>query len=72
MPVRIGRPQKIGGLADAFDNPEYATTVGLTLWGMKQGLGNSGNTASRPQIGLKTEEGIGFLAKWLKSFLPKD
>ncbi|PIP35716.1 MAG: cell division protein FtsA [Desulfobacterales bacterium CG23_combo_of_CG06-09_8_20_14_all_52_9] len=34
-PVRIGRPQGIGGLTDVVNNPMYATGVGLVKFGMK-------------------------------------
>jgi len=71
MPVRVGRPQKIGGLADAFDSPAYATSVGLTLWGLRQGAAGpvvSPNHSSRQP---KSNQEEPFLAKWLKSFLPK-
>jgi cell division protein FtsA len=33
VPVRIGRPNKIGGLKDIVKNPAYATGVGLVLLG---------------------------------------
>jgi cell division protein FtsA len=73
MPVRIGRPRSIGGLADAFESPAYATSVGLILWGMKQGIvphaGASGHNPGKSKIG---EEQLGLLAKWLKRFLPQD
>jgi cell division protein FtsA len=35
LPVRIGRPQNIKGLADVVNNPMYATGVGLVLYGYK-------------------------------------
>jgi cell division protein FtsA len=71
MPVRLGRPQRIGGLADAFDNPAYATTVGLTLWGLRQGLHQSpGTLPLRPPRPSKGDEARGFLGKWLRTFLP--
>jgi cell division protein FtsA len=35
MPVRIGRPMNIGGLADKVDSPVFATGVGLLLYGLK-------------------------------------
>lgn len=35
MPVRVGRPMNIGGLADKVDSPVYATGVGLLLYGLK-------------------------------------
>jgi len=36
MPVRIGMPQYINGLADIVNNPIYATSVGLLLHGQQQ------------------------------------
>lgn len=71
MPVRIGKPQRIGGLADAFESPAYAASVGLTLWGLKQGSNSVGYSSSRPASPGKMDGGAGFLAKWLRSFLPK-
>jgi cell division protein FtsA len=72
MPVRVGRPRRIGGLADAFDSPAYATSVGLILWGMKQGTSPQTNL---PRLALGRargdEEQPGLLAKWLKRFLPQ-
>lgn len=35
MPVRVGRPMNIGGLADKVDSPVFATGVGLLLYGLK-------------------------------------
>ncbi|MCK5569225.1 MAG: cell division protein FtsA, partial [Spirochaetes bacterium] len=34
MPVRIGIPSGIGGLVDEVSSPEYATSVGLVLYGL--------------------------------------
>ena len=36
MPVRVGGPQFVTGLADVIHNPIYATGVGLLLYGMQQ------------------------------------
>ncbi len=33
MPVRLGKPQYVNGLADIIQNPIYATGVGLLLYG---------------------------------------
>ncbi len=33
MPVRMGRPQGVGGLVDVVSSPMYATGVGLILYG---------------------------------------
>jgi cell division protein FtsA len=36
MPVRVGRPRNLGGLADAVDSPVHATAVGLLLYGAER------------------------------------
>jgi cell division protein FtsA len=33
VPVRIGEPDRIGGLKDIVRNPAYATSVGLVIFG---------------------------------------
>lgn len=71
MPVRTGRPQRIGGLADAFESPAYATSVGLTLWGLKQG---ERPALPMPRLTPRHSDSEGrpsLLAKWLKGFLPQ-
>ena len=35
MPVRLGTPRWVGGLADSVASPLYATSVGLALYGSK-------------------------------------
>jgi cell division protein FtsA len=35
LPVRVGIPNNIYGIADALHDPAYATGVGLVLWGAK-------------------------------------
>jgi cell division protein FtsA len=35
MPVRVGTPSDIYGIADVLRDPAYATAVGLLLWGTK-------------------------------------
>lgn len=50
LPVRVGIPTNMYGIADTLRDPAYATSVGLLLWGMKhqnkntwqsRGLGSS-------------------------------
>ncbi len=36
LPVRIGYPNKIGGLKDVVMSPKYATAVGLLMYGAKK------------------------------------
>ena len=35
VPVRVGIPQGLGGLIDVVNNPRYATSTGLILYGLK-------------------------------------
>ena len=35
LPVRVGRPQHIGGLVDVVNSPIYATGVGRIQYGYK-------------------------------------
>jgi len=35
LPVRLGRPQGVGGLVDVVSSPMYATGVGLILYGQR-------------------------------------
>jgi len=35
LPVRVGLPKDIYGIADALHDPAYATSVGLLLWGAR-------------------------------------
>jgi cell division protein FtsA len=37
LPVRIGMPARINGISESLHNPAYATSVGLLLWGAKNG-----------------------------------
>ncbi len=36
MPVRLGLPHYVGGLADVVKTPRFSTGVGLLLYGMEQ------------------------------------
>lgn len=36
MPVRLGRPQQIENIPDLINDPSYATSVGLLLYGLHQ------------------------------------
>lgn len=45
VPVRLGRPNKVGGLADHVTDPKYATAVGLAMIASRKGQ-QSGNKLS--------------------------
>ncbi|RMG92533.1 MAG: cell division protein FtsA [Zetaproteobacteria bacterium] len=52
MPVRLGRPQGVGGLVDVVSSPMYATGVGLVLYGHRYRQEN------RKLIRKKAERGL--------------
>jgi cell division protein FtsA len=54
MPVRIGVPQTVSGLADVVRNPIYATGVGLLLFGHRH----------MHERGAEAVSGGGFKAVW--------
>ena len=66
MPVRVGVPSGLGGLADTIDSPAYATGVGLIRWGLQRG---APATFLGPQ-----EQGwtriYNRFKSWLREFLP--
>lgn len=46
LPAELGFPTApMSGMIDKIDNPIYATSVGLVLWGIEEGQGGSGRTA---------------------------
>jgi cell division protein FtsA len=49
MPVRIGAPQHITGLVDVMNNPIYATSVGLLIYGSQQ-RENSREVLNQPNL----------------------
>ncbi len=50
MPVRFGKPSRISGLADAVSGPEFATVVGLVLYGAHH-LADRRNASSSSPFG---------------------
>ncbi len=69
IPVRIGVPADLSGLADSLDSPTYATGVGLLRWGSRHGLSMLGPTH-------RSEERQGWgnvyerFKGWMREFLP--
>lgn len=69
MPVRIGAPRGLVGLADALANPAYASSVGLLQWAIfsDEEAGHSKRLKLMPQMdGL-----LGRLGRWLRTLLPQ-
>lgn len=51
MPVRVGVPQGVSGLADVVKNPIYSTGVGLLIFGLRQARDSVRTT--RPDGGMR-------------------
>ena len=51
LPVRVGVPAYVGGLADVVRSPRYATAVGLLLDGREQYLRAEHGARARQRIG---------------------
>ena len=58
LPVRVGLPGSVAGLTDALKQPEYATAIGLILFGPNGGLENHAYVRRSPSVFSK-------LGKWL-------
>ncbi|MBC8075851.1 MAG: cell division protein FtsA [Chloroflexales bacterium] len=69
MPVRIGIPTELTGLADSLDSPPYATGVGLLRWGARHGL-EIGGTPSAPTERNGWGTSYERFKHWLREFLP--
>jgi cell division protein FtsA len=64
LPLRVGRPINLLGLADQLANPAFATAVGLLRWGVDASLSPlSRRRRSRTGIGQR-------IRNWLRNFLP--
>lgn len=62
LPVRIGVPLLVAGLTDAMKQPQYATAIGLVLFGPSGGIENGGYAKKRhPSIFGKIRAWLGDL-----------
>ncbi|MFH1927340.1 MAG: cell division protein FtsA [Chloroflexota bacterium] len=66
LPVRVGYPMRLDGLVEAISSPEYSTSVGLLLWGMKQEVAQVG----LPDTPERWSDIYRRFVNWLKVFLP--
>ncbi|GAB5414757.1 MAG: cell division protein FtsA [Congregibacter sp.] len=62
MPVRVGYPQSIEGLADIVRNPIYATSVGLLLYGAN----HAGEVGSRRGVRLPEDAWWTRALNWIR------
>ena len=72
LPIRIGFPEKISGLVDEILDPQYATTVGLLLYGKKNNESDKDNFKNFGKIlkDFKLGNSIGNLKNFFKQFIP--
>jgi len=75
LPAQTGFPMRLGGLVDKVDDPSFATTVGLVIWGMENvdrrphGGGFFGKKIAG-HIGGSVGGSVDHMKKWLGKFLP--
>lgn len=50
MPVRLGRPHGVGGLADVVSSPMYSTGVGLILYGQRYRQSFQNTKSTKPNM----------------------
>ena len=63
-PVRVGRPKGVASSVIDLSSPEYATAVGLLLWGKRNEV--------EPVISPEPQPGVfDRIVKWLRNFLPQ-
>ena len=71
MPVRMGVPKGIHGLADSLNSPAYAASVGLLRWSIME----NGHNGHKPAFSFKSPfqlKGIAETARrWLKALIPQ-
>ncbi|MBI1885090.1 MAG: cell division protein FtsA [Chloroflexi bacterium] len=71
MPVRIGMPRGIHGLADSLNGPAYATSVGLLHWD----ISHNGHNGHKPRHFKAPNIELGGvwenMRKWLKALIPQ-
>jgi cell division protein FtsA len=60
--ARIGQPGRYGGLADAYQHPEFATAIGLVLYNHRRGQADAGIAKER-KTGITHS-----LRRWMKHF----
>ncbi|MFZ5776490.1 MAG: cell division protein FtsA [Thermodesulfobacteriota bacterium] len=65
LPVRIGYPENVGGVVDVVKTPQWATGVGLVIYGMKNGAGENFKKPSAGVIGKVT----GRVKDWFKNIV---
>lgn len=67
LPAQLAYPMaEISGLVDKIDDPVYANSIGLMMWGAEEGKTPNKINFSSPQVGKIVDKAKGFI----KQFLP--
>jgi cell division protein FtsA len=61
LPARVGLPSSVAGLTDVLKQPEYATAIGLILFGPNGGLDNHHYIKRSPSVFTKIRSWLGDL-----------
>jgi cell division protein FtsA len=61
LPVRVGLPSAVAGLTDVLKQPEYATAIGLVLFGPNGGIDNHEYVKRSPSFFSKIRSWLGDL-----------
>lgn len=72
LPVQIGFPMELEGVVEKIDDPSFATSVGLILWGKDFSLKDQKRfSLGLPNLGINSMANtVGKIRKWFKAFLP--
>lgn len=72
LPIRLGLPDKVSGLVDEIVDPQYATTVGLLLYGQNDSLVDSDNFKNFGKIlkDFKIGNSVNNFKNFIKQFIP--
>lgn len=72
LPIRIGVPNKVIGLLDEVLDPQYASTVGLILWGRKNIIDYESGIKKFNKIfkDFSFDNSIGKVKNLIKQFIP--
>jgi cell division protein FtsA len=62
-PVRLGRPEGVASSVIDLSSPEFATSVGLLLWGLRRGTASRVPEPKEPTVPER-------IRRWLRGFLP--
>ncbi|OGD34166.1 cell division protein FtsA [Candidatus Azambacteria bacterium RIFCSPLOWO2_01_FULL_46_25] len=69
LPAHVGVPEGVDGIIDQIASPEYATAIGLCLWG-NDALEQNGTSGMFPFMGAAGRASGSFLKRWLREFRP--